>query len=76
MGGWGLKVPIIFAKALVAKNVWNIIHGSRLWVKMVVQKYIHPLNILEWIRSPNKRKRIFQYVGKLFFGLLTLLGIS
>ena len=30
MGGWGLKVPALFAKALAAKSVWNIIHGSRL----------------------------------------------
>ena len=36
MGGWGLKVPVVFAKALAAKNVWNIIHGTRLWVKIVV----------------------------------------
>ena len=30
LGGWGLKVPVVFAKALAAKNVWNIIHGSGL----------------------------------------------
>ena len=28
MGGWGLKVPNLFAKALAAKKVWDIIHGS------------------------------------------------
>ena len=57
MGDWGLKVPAVFAKALGTKNVWNIIHGSSLWVKIDVQKYIHPLTILEWIRSLAKRKR-------------------
>ena len=57
LGGWGLKFPIVFAKALAAKNVWNIIHGTGLWVKIVVQEYIHPLNILEWIRSPDKNKK-------------------
>ena len=57
LGGWGLKVPVVFAKALVAKNVWNIIQGSGLWVRIAYQKYIHPMNILEWIRSPAKRKK-------------------
>ena len=55
-GGWGLKVPNVFSKALVAKNVWNIIQGSGLWVKIAYQKYIQPLNILEWIRAPVKKK--------------------
>ena len=35
LGGWGLKVPPLFAKALAAKSVWNIIHGSGLWVQIV-----------------------------------------
>ena len=57
LGGWGLKVAVVFAKALATKNVWNIIQGSRLWVKIAYQKYIHPMNIIEWIRSPVKRKK-------------------
>ena len=56
LGGWGLKVPIVFAKALAVKNVWNIIQGQGLWVNIAFQKYINPLNILEWIRSPVKKK--------------------
>ena len=64
MGSWGLKVPTVFAKALAAKNVWNIIYGSSLWVKIVVQKYIHPLTILEWIRSPVKNKRCMSICWK------------
>ena len=32
MSGWGLKVHALFSKALDAKSVWNIIHGSGLWV--------------------------------------------
>ena len=39
-GGWGLKVPIVFSKSLAAKNVWNVIQGSGLWVKIAFQKYI------------------------------------
>ena len=64
LGGWGLKVTVVFAKALAAKNVWNIIHGKGLWVSIAVQKYIHPLNILEWIRSPVKKKKCISICWK------------
>ena len=32
LGGLGLKIPALFAKSLVAKNVWNLIKGIGLWV--------------------------------------------
>ena len=56
LGGWGLKVPALFAKALAAKSVWNIIHGSGPWVQIVTQKYIWPLTLLDWIREKDKKK--------------------
>ena len=36
LGGWGLKVTALFAKALVAKSVRNIINGSGLRVQIVI----------------------------------------
>jgi hypothetical protein len=27
-GGWGLKNPFLFSKALAAKNVWRILQGK------------------------------------------------
>ena len=51
LGGWGLKVPAVFAKALAVKSMWNIIHGSGLWVKIVVHKYLHPMSLMDWIKS-------------------------
>ena len=27
LGGWGLKIPAVFAKALDTKSVWNVING-------------------------------------------------
>ena len=30
LGGWGLKILVLFAKALAAKNVWNLLHGTGL----------------------------------------------
>ena len=32
LGGWGLKILVLLAKALAAKNVWNLLHGTGLWV--------------------------------------------
>ena len=56
-GGWGLKIPILFAKALASKSAWNIIHGTEVWVQIAIQKYIRPLSLLDWIRSSVKQKR-------------------
>lgn len=52
MGGWGLKNPHCFAKALAAKSVWRILKSNSLWDKVVVQKYILPYSIEEWFRLP------------------------
>lgn len=32
---------------------WQIITSSNLWKEVVYNKYIHPLSIPEWIRSPS-----------------------
>ena len=74
LGGWGLKVPSIFAKALAAKNVWNIITGSGLSVNITVQKYIYPLNILEWIRSPVKKKKCISICWKAVIWAFDIVG--
>ena len=47
LGGWGLKIPVLFAKTLAAKNVWNLLHGLGLWVQIALQKYIYPLSLLD-----------------------------
>ena len=38
MGGWGLKNPLCFAKALAAKGIWRIIKGVGLWEKVITHK--------------------------------------
>ena len=50
----GFKIPILFAKALAAKNIWRLISSMGLRVKIVVQKYITSLKTMEWIHSLNK----------------------
>ena len=57
LGGWGMKVHALFAKALAAKSVWNIIHGSGLWVQIVIQKYIRPLSLLDLTKVKEKKKK-------------------
>ena len=74
LGNWGLKVLVVFVKALAGKNVWNIIHGTGLWVNIVVQKYIHPLNILEWIRSPVKKKKNISICWKAVLWAFDIVG--
>ena len=73
LGGWGLKIPAIFAKSLVAKSVWNLIRdfGFRLQFRnMFIQCQF-------WIGSEyqTRRKRIYPYARKLFYGILILLVI-
>ena len=75
LGGWGLKVHVVFAKSLAVKNVWNIIHGMGLWVNTIVHKYIHPLSILEWIRSPAKKKRCISICWKVVLWAFDIIGI-
>ena len=49
MGGWGLKIPHCFAKALAAKGIWRLIKGVGLWEKVITHKLIKPLTIEERI---------------------------
>jgi hypothetical protein len=50
----GLKDIFTFAKALAAKNTWSLVDGSGLWHKVIKEKYIPQISLLEWICSPNK----------------------
>jgi hypothetical protein len=54
LGGWGLNFFFLFSKALAAKSSWRLINTKNLWTKVVIQKYIHPETVEEWIRSPSK----------------------
>ena len=74
MGGWGLKVPALFAKALAAKSIWNIIHGSGLWVNIAIHKYIRPLSLLDWIRANGKKKRDISICWKSVLWSFDLIG--
>jgi hypothetical protein len=55
LGGWGLKNIFLFSKALAEKSVWRLITTTSLWTKVILLKYVAPLSLLEWIRSPGTR---------------------
>ena len=76
LGGWGLKIPALFAKALAAKNVWNLLHGIGLWVQIAIQKYISPLSVLDWIHVTVKKKRCMSICWKAVLWSFDLIGNS
>ena len=52
-GGWGLKALPEFALALAAKQGWSLLKENNLWAEVIYQKYIWPLDIIDWIRRPH-----------------------
>ena len=53
-GGWGLKNIFLFAKSLAVKGSWRIIQMDNLWTSVMINKYIEPLSLEDWIQKPNK----------------------
>ena len=54
LGGWGLENIFLFARALVAKGGWRLISSKNLWSKVMIQKYLAPGTVEDWIRNPRK----------------------
>ena len=69
-----MKIPVLFAKELAAKNVCNLLHGSGLWVHIAVQKYIYPLSLLDWIQMLVKNKRYMSICWKAVLWSFDLIG--
>lgn len=57
LGGWGLKNIYKFSTTLDAKCGWWLISTTNLWTKVVIQKYISPSTLIDWIRSPQKSSK-------------------
>ena len=55
IGGWGIKNLPLFTKALVDKSLWRLIQDTdSLWGRVVCSKYCSNMEIIDWIRIPNK----------------------
>jgi hypothetical protein len=55
LGGWGLKNIFMFAKALATKSGWRLLTTDSLWSTILIQKYIRPDSLEDWIRKPEKK---------------------
>ena len=54
-GGWGIKNLPLFTKALEAKSLWRPTQNTNsLWGTVVCSKYFSNMEIIDWIRIPNK----------------------
>jgi len=74
LGGWGLKNALLFSKALEGKVVWHLISTSSLWTRVLHQKYIAPLSILDRIRTDDKKKTGASIIWKAIILAFDLIG--
>eukprot|EP00253_Pinus_taeda_P008065 PITA_08065 len=63
-GGWGIKQLVDFSQSLAAKSGWRIITAENLWTRVVKRKYIDPMPLEDWIRSPNKKGKNCSVIWK------------
>jgi hypothetical protein len=54
-GGWGLKDTWLFGKASITKSLWIFITRDNLWRLILMEKYIAPDTILDWVQRTQKR---------------------
>jgi hypothetical protein len=50
----GLENIHLFGQALVAKGMWRKMYHDGLWGKVVLEKYIAPYTIENWIGKESK----------------------
>jgi len=53
--GWGLNNIHSFSTTLAAKTGWRLISSNNFWSKVVIQNYICPNLVVDWIKRPVKR---------------------
>jgi len=50
-GGWGLRDLELFGRGLRMKSCWRALHSANLWSRVLIDKYLKGLAVLEWIKS-------------------------
>jgi hypothetical protein len=73
-GGWGLKNPFLFSKALATKNVWRLIQGKGYVVQVIRAKYIAPTSVEDWVRNPIKQVHNASIIWKVVNSTFHLVG--
>jgi hypothetical protein len=56
-GGWGLRNLSHFNLALISNTLWHILFQEGIWHKIVMEKYLKKLNVINWVRSTNFQQR-------------------
>lgn len=51
MGGWGLRRLDLFSKALRMKSLWRGLFSDTLWKKVLLDKYIKPQSVEQWLKD-------------------------
>jgi hypothetical protein len=54
LSGWELKNIHHFGMVFTIKSICRLINHLGLWKKVMMQKYIEPLSLKDWIRLPMK----------------------
>ena len=70
LGGWGLKNIFLFAKSLEAKGGWKLLKTESLWTQVMIQKYISPVFVEDWIWIPMKMHDGGSLSGRLCLSLM------
>jgi hypothetical protein len=76
LGGWGLKNIFLFSKSLAAKACWRLISDTNMWTHVIVQKYITPNSIEDWIRRPQKAPSTSSIIWKAMISSFSVVGDS
>ena len=54
-GGWGIKNPDLFCKALATKSLWRMVENhDSLWGRTLRENYCPNASIEDWFRLPTK----------------------
>ena len=54
-GGWGIKNPELFCKALEEIVLWRMVENlESMWVRTMRIKYCQQASIKEWFKNPEK----------------------
>jgi hypothetical protein len=57
LGGWGIKYIRLFARDLSGTDLWRLLVGNSLWIKVMRSKYFPNHTVIEWLKQPNKSSK-------------------
>ena len=61
LGGWGVKNPELFCRALAAKYLWRLVQNTdTLWGRVLCFKYCLDTTLVEWFRNPIPAPNAFE----------------